>query len=79
MTPATLPAIAGEIEAQILKSCGATVEWFFRSGDEFTVIGSADAVRAAVSFCEANGLAKLTDDIHYDEETEEAYGWMSAA
>jgi len=79
MTVLTIPSIAREIEAQILKGCGATVEWFFRGGDEYTLIGSADAVRAAASFCESNGLAKLTAAIHYDEETEEAYGWMAAA
>jgi hypothetical protein len=79
MTVLTLPSIARDIEAQILKGCGATVEWFFRGGDEYTLIGSADAVLTAASFCESNGLAKLTEAIHYDEETEEAYGWMIAA
>jgi hypothetical protein len=79
MTPATLPSVAREIEAQILKGCGATVEWFFRSGDAYTLIGSSDAVRAAASFCVSNGLAKLTEEIHYDDETEEAYGYLVAA
>jgi hypothetical protein len=79
MTVLTLPSIARKIEAQIFQGCGATVEWFFRSGDEYTLIGSADAVRTAASFCESNGLANLAQPIHYDEETEEAYGWMVAA
>jgi hypothetical protein len=79
MTYATLPAIAREIESQILKGCGATVEWFFRDGNAYTLIGSLDAVTAAVAFCEFNKLAKLVEAIHYDEETEEAYGWLIAA
>jgi hypothetical protein len=79
MTTITLPSIAREIEAQILKGCGATVEWYFRGGDAYTLVGSTAAVRTAAFFCESNGLAKLTDAIHYDEETEEAYGWMVAA
>jgi hypothetical protein len=75
----TLPAIARQIEAQILKGCGATVEWFFRSGDAYTLIGSAEAVTTAVAFCESHGLAKLADPVFFDQETEEAYGWMVAA
>jgi hypothetical protein len=79
MTHASLPTIAREIEAQILKGCGATVEWFFRDGDAFTLIGSVDAVTTAAAFCESNRLARLVDPIHYDEETNEAYGWLVAA
>lgn len=76
---ATLPAIAREIEAQILKGCGATVEWFFRGEEAYTLIGSVDAVTAAAAFCESNGLANLVEAVHYDEETEEAYGWLAKA
>jgi hypothetical protein len=76
---ATLPAIAREIEAQILKSCGATVEWFFRGEDAYTLIGSVDAVTAAADFCESNGLACLVEPVHYDDETQEAYGWLVKA
>jgi hypothetical protein len=79
MTAITLPSIAREIEAQILKGCGATVEWCFRGNDAYTLVGSTDAVHKAASFCESNGLAKLTEAIQYDDETEEAYGWMVAA
>jgi hypothetical protein len=79
MTPATLPSVAREIEAQILKGCGATVEWFFRSGDAYTLLGSSDAAHAAVPFCVSNGVAELTEEIHYDDETEEAYGYLVAA
>ena len=74
--PKTLDSVAREIEAQILQGCGAVVEWFFRRGEEFTLIGSIDNVRTAATFCEANGIAKLTAAIHYDQETEEAYGWI---
>ena len=79
MTTTTLPSVAREIEAQILRGCGAAVEWFFRGGDAYTLIGSSDAVHAAASFCVSNGLAKLTGEIHYDNETEEAYGYLVAA
>jgi hypothetical protein len=79
MTTTTLPPVAREIEAQILKGCGSRVEWFFRSGDAYTLLGPLDATHAAIPFCGSNGLAGLTEEIHYEDEAEEAYGYLVAA
>ena len=76
MTTAT---IAREIEAQIHKSCGAAIEWTFRTGDEFTISGQPSAVAAAVEFCQSSGLAVLSAPVLYDEETEESYAYVSRA
>jgi hypothetical protein len=76
MTTAT---IAREIEAQILKACGATIEWTFRAGDEFTISGQSAAVASAVEFCQSAGIAILSGPIEHDEETEESYAYVSRA
>ena len=77
MTLATIPAIAREIETQILKSCGATIEWTFRGGEDFTISGQPSAVAVAVEFCQSTGLAILSAPILHDEETEESYAYLA--
>ena len=82
MTTPTLTSIASDIEAQILKGCGASVDWTFRGGDAYTVSGSPEAVASAVAFVTGHGIATLQtcaampDGTIYDEETEEAYAYL---
>jgi hypothetical protein len=79
MATATLPSIAHKIEAQILKGCGATVEWTFRSGEQFTISGECVAVNCAVLFCIEHGLCRIEDDTVYDEELNMSFAYMKAA
>jgi hypothetical protein len=73
----TLPAIARQIEAQILAGCGAQVEWTFRSTCHYTISGPLHQVQAAVEFCEASNLATRTEAIVYDAEIFEAFAYMA--
>ena len=79
MTYATIPAIAREIEAHILNNCGAAIEWTFRTGNDFTISGQPAAVAVAVEFCQSAGLAILSAPVHYDEEVEESFAYVSRA
>jgi hypothetical protein len=74
----TLKAITRQIEVQILTGCGAQVEWTFRGTDAFTLSGSLEAVQTAAAFCEEHNLGKLTEAVFYDDDTQEAYGYLAA-
>jgi len=79
MATATLPSIARKIETQILKGCGATVEWTFRSGEQFTISGECVSVNRAVLFCIEHGLCRIEDETVYDEELDMTFAYMKAA
>jgi hypothetical protein len=75
----TLHTIASEIEAQILKGCGATVEWTFRTTEYFTISGGCAAVNRAVLFCLENNLGRIEDDTIYDPELDMSFAYLKAA
>jgi len=74
----TLQQIGIEIEKQILKGCGAAVEWTFRSGEQFTISGEIVAVNCAVHFCIEHNLALLDGETIYDEELDETFAYLKA-
>lgn len=75
----TLNKVAAEIEAQILKSCGAAIEWTFRTADQFTISGPAADVSRAVLFCVEHGLCQPEEDASYDAELDMSFAYMTAA
>jgi hypothetical protein len=75
----TLQAIASQIETQILKGCGAAIEWTFRSSEQFTISGECVAVNRAVLYCIEHGLCRTEDDTIYDEELNMSFAYMKAA
>ena len=75
----TLQTIASQIEAQILKGCGAAIEWTFRSGEQFTISGECVAVNRAVLYCIEHNLCRHEDDTIYDEELNMSFAYMKAA
>jgi len=83
MAAITLQTIADDIQAQVLKGCGAAIEWTFRGGDAYTVSGAPEAVAAAVAFLTANGIASLQtcaampDGIAYDGELDESFAYLA--
>jgi hypothetical protein len=79
MNTATLPSIAHKIEAQILKGCGATVEWTFRSGEQYTISGECVSVNRAVLYCIEHNLCRIEDDTVYDAELDMSFAYMKAA
>jgi len=74
----SLQQIGIEIEKQILKGCGAAVEWTFRSGEQFTISGEIVAVNCAVLFCIEHNLALLDGETIYDEELDETFAYLKA-
>jgi hypothetical protein len=74
----TLQQIGVEIEKQILKGCGAAIEWTFRSGEQFTISGEIAAVNRAVLFCIEHNLALLDGETIYDAELDETFAYMKA-
>ena len=74
-----LKQIASSIEAQILKGCGAAIEWTFRSDDRFTISGDCVAVNRTVLFCIDNDLCRIEDDTVYDPELDMSFAYMKAA
>ncbi|QQG31305.1 hypothetical protein S2L_10 [Cyanophage S-2L] len=77
MDRATLPAIARQIEAQILAGCGAQIEWTFRSTCHYTISGPIYQVQEAVAFCQEHNLGTLTEKIVYDAEIREAFAYLA--
>ena len=78
MAAITLQTIAADIEAQILKGCGAAIEWTFRGGDAYTVSGEPEAVAAAVDFLADHGIAFPEPGpwLTHDEELGESFAYL---
>lgn len=75
----SLQATTREIEAQILKGCGAAIEWTFRAADHFTISGDCVAVNRAVLFCIEHDLCRIEDDTVYDPELHMSFAYLRAA
>jgi hypothetical protein len=75
----TLQTIAREMEAQILKGCGAAIEWTFRTGEQFTISGDCVAVNRAVLFCVEHDFCRIEDDTVYDAELDMSFAYLKAA
>ena len=79
LTAMTLQSIGSKIEAQILKGCGAAIEWTFRTAVQFTISGDCVAVNRAVLYCIEHGLCRIEDDTIYDEELNMSFAYIKAA
>jgi hypothetical protein len=72
-------SLSCEIEAQILKGCGAAIEWTFRTAERFTISGDCVAVNRAVLFCIEHDLCRIEDDTVYDPELDQSFAYLKAA